>query len=61
MAQPNTDALLDNSTVNQGYDGSSQGQILAQLKIIAFLLREGLAVNVRDEDITLMKQYPTPQ
>jgi hypothetical protein len=61
MTQPNVDQLLDNSTVTKGYDGSSLGQILAQLKIIAYLLREGFELNTRDEDITLMNQSPPPQ
>lgn len=60
MPEPNIDFILDNTTLTTGYDGTMQGQILAQLKIIAFLLREGLSVNVSDEDLTMFQQNKPP-
>jgi len=53
--EPQVDALLDNATLTKGIDNGSMGQVLAQLKIITFLLREGLAVNVSDEDLTMFQ------
>lgn len=58
--EPPLDTLLDNTTLTQGYDGSTLGQILVQLKIIALILREGFDSNLRDEDITLLEQNKPP-
>jgi hypothetical protein len=53
--QPSIDLSLDNATLAGGVDNASLGQILAQLKIITVLLREGLNVQ-NSEDLTLLQQ-----
>ena len=56
--EPGFDPSLDTATLEAGITNGTLGQILAQLKIISFLLREGLTVNSIDDDLGLLA--PTP-
>lgn len=52
------DNWLSIGTVDKAMLAQPIGLIVQQLKIISLLLREGLGINISDEDLTLLAQPP---